>query len=204
MDISLIICNYNYGRFLSRCIRSAIKQSLNKNSLEIIIVDDCSSDNSRAIIDGFAANNQNIKIIHNGTNMGLSKSCNKAVKTALGAYTYFLDADDFLNENALLIPYLYLVNNRDDIDACSCDYFEVDVNENVIRRRNGDAYPIRCGTMFKTDDLLEFGPYLDVPREDIEFRNRFMKSRKFIYNISVPLYRYTQNNDGMTKNRSAV
>lgn len=202
MDISLIICNYNNEKFLSRCIRSAVTQNLYKNSFEIIIVDDCSEDASRSIITDFSSKNNNIKPIYNDINIGLVKSCNMAVRNALGIYTYFLDSDDYLNENALLIPYLYLTNNRTHIDACSCDYFEIDKNENISIRRNGNAYPIRCGTMFKTDDLLELGPYIDVQREDIEFRNRFTKSRRFIYNISIPLYRYTQNTESMTKNLS--
>jgi len=199
MNISLIICNFNHERFLHRCIRSAIKQNMDHSLFEIIIVDDASTDNSKCIIDYYASKFKNIKTIYNENNIGLPESCNIAVKRALGSYIYFLDSDDYLNEDALLFPYKFIVNNRGDIDACSCDYFEVDTNENILRRRNGDTYPIRCGIMFKIDDLLHFGPYMNIPREDLDFRNRFLRSRRFIYNIPIPLYRYTQNDDSMSK-----
>ena len=199
MDCSIIITNYNYGKYLSRCIRSAINQNFARESFEVLVVDDNSSkkDNSMQILNELS---NNIKVIRNDKNMGLVKSCNMAVKMVSGTYTYFLDADDYLNENALLIPYLFLVNNKNHINACSCDYLEIDENENILQRRNGNAYPIRCGIMFKTDDMLKFGLYLDVPREDIDLRNRFTKSGKFIYNISIPLYRYQQHGSSLTKN----
>ena len=65
MEVSVIITNFNYGRYLSRCIRSAINQSFDKYEYEIIVVDDCSSDNSREIIGSFG---QFIKPILNNKN----------------------------------------------------------------------------------------------------------------------------------------
>jgi hypothetical protein len=54
--------------------------------------------------------------------------------------------------------------------------------------------------MYKTDHMIELGLYNDLlPREDVEFRQRFLKSGKQIYNIPVPLYRYTQHSESISK-----
>jgi glycosyltransferase involved in cell wall biosynthesis len=198
MEISVIVCNYNNSQFLSRCIRSAINQSFNKNEYEVVVVDDCSTDDSIGILTRFS---DKITIIQNENNMGLAESCNKAVALAESKFCFFLDADDYIGKNVLSIQHDFVSHNKDYMDAVSCDYLEVDTRENVLRRRNGESYPIRCGTMYYTDHLLRLGPYdKSVPREDIDFRERFLKSGKYIYNVPIPYYRYTQHNSSITKN----
>lgn len=199
MEISVIISAYNSETYVAAAIRSVLNQSFDKNEMELLVVDDCSTDGSYTIIEPFERSSS-IRVVRNKKNIGLSKSCNMAVRVASGKFVYFVDADDFINKNALMVAHLYLTSNRGDIHACSCDYLEVDGDENVIRRRNGNSYPIRCGVLYKTDDLIALGPYQDVPREDIDFRNRFTQSGKFIYNIPIPLYRYRQHQKSLTKN----
>lgn len=198
MEISVVITNYNYGRFLSRCVRSLINQSYNKEEYEIIVIDDASKDNSVEVIDNLKGY---IKPILNTKNMGLASSCNKAISQALGKYVIRVDADDYVNVDFLKVHQLFLSNNKEDIQATSCDYYEVNTNEDIIRRRNGVTFPIACGVMYKTDDIINLGLYDEnLPREDEEFRVRFLRSGKHIYNIPVPLYRYTQHLKSKTKN----
>jgi glycosyltransferase involved in cell wall biosynthesis len=198
VEISVVIANYNNSCFLSRSIRSSINQSFNNSEYEIIVVDDCSTDDSISVLNRFS---DKIKIIQNEKNIGLSESCNKAVTLAESKFCFFLDADDYIGKNVLSVQHDFLSYNKDYIDAVSCDYLEVDIRENVLRRRNGESYPIRCGIMYYTDHLLRLGPYnKSVPREDIDFRERFLKSGKYIYNVPIPYYRYTQHNSSITKN----
>lgn len=197
MEVSVIVTNYNYGRFLPRCIRSLLTQSYHRNEYEIIVIDDCSTDNSRDII---SMNEDKVRAIYNDENLGLAATCNKAIRAALGKLIVRVDADDYVNQDFLKVHQLFLSHNKDEIHATSSDYYEVDINENAIRRRNGNTFPIACGVMYKTDDVLELGMYDDsIPREDVEFRSRFIKSGRYIYNIPIPLYRYTQHPDSMTK-----
>lgn len=198
MEISVIITNYNYGKFLARAIRSAINQSYNKSEYEIIVIDDCSTDNSAEIIETFEGY---VRPIFNSKNMGLSATCNKAIRSALGKYIVRIDSDDYVHNDFLKVHHLFLSNNKGDMNATSSDYYEVDLNEDIIRRRNGDTYNIACGIMYKTDDITELGLYDEgLPREDVEFRKRFLKSGRHIYNIPIPLYRYTQHPNSKTKN----
>lgn len=197
MEISLIISNFNYEKYLARSIRSALNQSFNSSEYEIIVVDDCSTDGSKKIIESFS---EHIRAIFNDQNIGVSASNNRAVKLALGKFCYFLDADDFINKDALLVSHSFISHNKDTIDAVSSDYYEISEKETVIKRRDGMAFPIRCGTLFYTDHLLELGPYdVTQKREDIDFRKRYLKTGRFIYNLPVPYYRYTQHNESLTK-----
>lgn len=197
MECSVIITNYNYGRYIARAIRSVVNQSFNKNEYEIMVIDDCSIDNSKQVIESFGTK---IKPIYNEQNIGLAATCNRAFTEALGTYVIRLDADDYVANDWLKVHHLFLANNKGEMDATSSDYLEVDENERTLRRKNGMTWPIACGVMYKLDHVLELNLYNEqLPREDIDFRQRFIRSGKQIYNIPVPLYRYTQHENSMTK-----
>lgn len=95
--ISIIIPVFNGEIFIKRAIRSVIKQP-NQSLIEIIIIDDGSSDKTGKICDDFAANYNNIIVIHN-KNKGVGESRNDGLKIAKGKYCAFLDADDWLEDN---------------------------------------------------------------------------------------------------------
>ena len=97
MKITVYITNYNYGRFIEQAIDSVLNQT--EQDFEIIIIDDGSIDNSRAIIDSYR-NNPKIKIVLQ-QNKGLTTSNNVALKLSQGKYIMRLDADDYLVQNAL-------------------------------------------------------------------------------------------------------
>jgi len=197
MEISVIVTNYNYGRYLSRCIRSLANQSFSKDEFEIIVIDDASTDDSKRYMD---IHSDVVKPIYNAKNLGLAASCNKAIRQAMGKFIIRVDADDFVSRDTLKVHHLFLSHNKGDINATSSDYYEIDNSETVIRRRNGTTFPIACGVMFKLDDMLELGLYNEnIPREDVDFRSRFLKSGRHIYNIPIPFYKYTQHSESMTK-----
>jgi glycosyltransferase involved in cell wall biosynthesis len=200
METSIIITNYNYDKYLARAIRSAIDQSFDSEAYEIIVIDDGSSDNSKTIIESFSGYVRNI---YNDQNTGLAASCNKAIRRALGKYVVRLDADDFMHKDFLKIHQLFLANNKE-MDATSCDYFEVDVKENILRRKNGVTWPIACGITYRTDHLIDIGLYNEsLPREDFDLRERFLKKYQ-IYNIPIPLYRYTIHEDSKTRSGDKI
>lgn len=196
MEISVVVTNYNYGGFLPRCVRSLISQSYNRDEYEIIVIDDASTDDSKQIINGYQ---QAITPIFNEKNLGLAASCNKAIHAALGKHIVRVDADDYVHHDFLKLHHLFLANNKD-MDATSSDYYEVDMKENILRRKNGITWPVACGVMYKIDDLIDIGLYDEtLPREDVDLRQRFLKKYQ-VYNIPVPLYRYTMHSESMTKN----
>lgn len=99
-DCTVLICVYNKSNFLNRCLNSVISQTLLPK--KIVIVDDCSTDNSREIVDYFYNKHPNLFIvINNNLNLGLSKSRNIGLQYADAEYVAFLDADDFWSNDKL-------------------------------------------------------------------------------------------------------
>ena len=195
--VSVIIPTFNQEKYLGRCLRSLMDQSMNRVDYEIIVVNDGSKDKTK-----FAANlfKEEIKLINNKRNMGLPYSINKGILSAKGRYVVRVDSDDYVNKEFLNIPYNFLSNNEE-IDAISCDYFLVDDKEKVIKRENSNKKPIGCGIMFRVEQLLELGLYDKklLVHEDKDLRYRFLKKFK-IHRIPIPLYRYRKHEKNITNN----
>jgi len=197
VNTSVIIPVYNQEKYIERCIRSLLNQKLNRGSYEIIVIDDGSTDASLKIIKRY---NDNIKILKNDKNMGLPFSLNKGIKESNANYVVRVDSDDYVSEYFLEILTIYLDMNKT-IDAVACDYLLVDEREEIIKRENSHIKPIACGIMFRKDQLTEIGLYDEefLLFEEVEMRLRFDK--KFsITQIPLPLYRYRDHNNNMTKN----
>lgn len=95
---SIIIPTYNVERYIARCLESCINQTF--SDIEILIIDDCGSDDSIKIAQSFAQKDSRIRIIHNAQNLGTFNARLEGIKHALGEYLLFLDADDYLELNA--------------------------------------------------------------------------------------------------------
>lgn len=96
MKISVIIPVYNCEKFLERCLNSVLRQRLDDgDELQIITVDDGSTDGSGAILDRYATEHSNIQVLHQ-PNQGVSAARNHALDVAEGDYIHFVDGDDFL------------------------------------------------------------------------------------------------------------
>lgn len=91
---------YNEEKYLVRCLESIIRQSY--TDIEIILVDDGSTDSSSKICDEYALVDHRIQVIHT-TNGGVSSARNKGLDVATGDYIYFVDSDDVISHNAIRI-----------------------------------------------------------------------------------------------------
>ncbi|MBR6099520.1 glycosyltransferase [bacterium] len=111
--ISIIVPVYNVYNYLSRCLESLVHQTFT-GDYEIICVNDGSTDNSGSILESFASQYDNIKIITQ-ENKGLSEARNEGMKFAAGKYTLFVDSDDFIAENALELLYNYAEEHNSDV-----------------------------------------------------------------------------------------
>ena len=118
--ISVIIPVYNTKKYVSLCIDSVIKQSY--DNLEIVLVDDGSTDGSGELCDELAKKDERIKVFHQ-SNMGQSVARNKALEIAKGDYICFVDSDDFINKDLLTILYKMINVNNADLSVCECLQF---------------------------------------------------------------------------------
>lgn len=113
--VSIIIPVYNVEKYLARCLDSVISQTL--KDIEIICINDGSTDNSANIISVYAEKDERIKIITQ-SNAGISKTRNIGIKKATGEFIGFVDSDDFVEKDFYEKLYNAAIRNNADI-ACS-------------------------------------------------------------------------------------
>lgn len=109
VKVSVIIPNYNYAKYIRSAIASLQSQTLKE--IEIIVVDDCSSDKSVEIVREMQQKDPRIKLIVNERNSGAGESRNVGIAAATGEYIRFLDADDTMNKDVLETMYTTAVDN---------------------------------------------------------------------------------------------
>lgn len=97
--ISIIIPAYNVQSYVKQCVDNVLKQTW--NLIEVILVDDGSTDGSSRLCDEIAKNDKRVMVVHQ-TNGGLSEARNSGIRVATGDYILFLDGDDFWNDNRAL------------------------------------------------------------------------------------------------------
>jgi glycosyltransferase involved in cell wall biosynthesis len=193
--ISVLITAYNVEKYVGRALRSVLNQSLDRNSYEIIVVNDCSTDRTRFALEVFE---DEIRLVHNDTRIGLPRSLNRGIRRVKGQFIVRVDGDDYIHRDFLKILELHLRLNEE-IDAAACDYFLVDDDEHILARKDCMAEPIACGIMFRIEQLIDIGLYDEdfLCREDEDLRLRFLKKYQ-IERVKLPLYRYRKHENNMT------
>ena len=116
--ISIVIPVYNVEDFVGKCLSSVKKQKY--ENLDIVIVDDGSTDESSKICDEFAKNEKRARVFHK-KNGGLSDARNFGIKKAKGEIIAFIDSDDFIDENFIDAMYEEMIRNDADIVVCGYD-----------------------------------------------------------------------------------
>lgn len=117
IKVSICVPVYNMEKYLEECIKSLVNQTLRE--IEIIFVNDGSTDNSMRILKKYEEKYSNIKIISQ-VNQGLGGARNTALKNAIGEYVGFVDADDFVENN--MYEKMYLKAKETNADIVMCDY----------------------------------------------------------------------------------
>ncbi len=199
--VSVIVAAYNQERFIGRCLRSLLHQTLPTSDYEIIVIDDGSTDRTAFALSLFTDRfNSPAHVIVNERNLGLPTSLNRGIRAARAPYVVRVDSDDFVNANFINFLSFYLDVNPY-VDAVACDYLLMDDQEVIIERCNCNEKPIACGIMFRKHQLCEIGLYDEDFRyhEDRDLRIRFEK-KYTIHRLEIPLYRYRRHENNMTNN----
>lgn len=141
--ISVIVPVYNMEQYLERCINSIKKQSY--SNLEIILVDDGSTDHSADMCDTYAQEDQRIKVIHK-VNGGLSDARNAGLAIATGTYIGYVDSDDWIEPQMYQKMYEACIENEAQVAVCR--YAKV-YSDETIRGGNHKT------TVFERDSILK-------------------------------------------------
>lgn len=201
LKVSVIVATYNQERYIGRCIRSLMHQTVPSSSYEIIVVDDGSTDRTAYALSLFSDRfESSVRVITNERNIGLPASLNRGLRAARAPYVVRVDSDDFVNGNFINFLSFYLDVNPS-VDAVACDYLLLDDQEQIIERINCDENPIACGIMFRKEHLFDIGLYDEdfLCNEERELRIRFLKKYS-INRMELPLYRYRRHENNMTNN----
>ncbi len=142
--ISCVIPVYNSEKYLSRCVDSVLSQDY--RFVEIVLIDDGSTDNSGFICDAYAKENDYVKVFH-FSNCGASLARKAGLEYSKGEYVTFVDSDDFIAPNYISELYKLIIKYGAKISACGVKRVEVNENENENKNKIHEDY---------TDSLLEF------------------------------------------------
>tara|TARA_Y100001963_G_C6793087_1_gene456771 strand:+ start:1885 stop:2538 length:654 start_codon:yes stop_codon:yes gene_type:complete len=189
VKVSVIITCYNLEKYISRAINSCLNQTLHDSSYEIIVVDDCSSDNSWDLITSFGPMIESIRL---EKNMGVAFASNIGIKAAKGEYIVRVDGDDFINK-LFLGTMSEILKWNDEIGFVYCD--QIVVNENHERKQSINTLEKLldhgAGVMFRKRYLEAIGLYDESlrNREDYDLILKYIKNFDG-YHLKLPYYRY--------------
>lgn len=206
--ISVILPVYNGAKFVGNAINSVLNQTY--QNIELIIVNDCSSDNTSEVISEFAAKDSRIRILNNESNQKLPRTLNNGFKVATGEYLTWT-SDDNLYHTTALARMAEILDSKPEIGLVYTDFSIVDMEGNLITEvKEGEPEEIRfrdnIGACFlyrhSLADLAgEYNPDTFLA-EDYEFFIRcYEKANGKFYHIAEDLYDYGRHDANLSATR---
>ena len=213
--VSIIVPVYNEEEYVSTCLLSLINQTL--DDIEIILIDDNSTDNSLNILLDYARKYPNIKVYHNEKNIGQGASRNRGLSLATGEYIGFVDSDDYIRNTMYEDMYKSVLNNnypelvttdilfvKDDGYANrDLEFLSIGKEKiiNPIQDRSAVIFesPAVCNKIFRRDTLKDFYFVEDSLFEDIPFSyTKYMEASKVVTVSSINYFYRRDINRGVS------
>lgn len=222
MKLSIIIPFYNVELYIESCLLSVLNQ-VEINDTEIILIDDCGTDNSKNIVQRIVqeySNTHNIKIISHTHNQGLSAARNTGVKYAKGDYIFFLDSDDKLPNNTIK-TFLYYFKKYKRADFYIGNYIAegnfngpiLDTTKGILETNkdifnayiNGNWYPMAWGKFINRDFFIKNELWFPIKRlhedEYFSFLLALKAKTMVVMRDSVYIYNIRENSITTSKKR---
>lgn len=207
--ITIYITNYNYGPFIEDAITSVLEQTY--NNIEIIIIDDGSTDCSREVIEKYISH-EKIEVVYQ-QNKGLTKTNNVALRLSQGKYIVRLDADDRLKKDAIQNLVDGFINDNIAMVFGNWDVVDEHCNFLYSYKRHDfeqDVTLLDCPahgacTMFRTDYLKSVGGYDEELRCQDGFELWFRIVEKFeVKNLDKVIFDYRRHGSNLTGNEDKI
>lgn len=217
--ISVIIPVYNGSQYLGRCIQTVIDQTY--TNLEIILIDDGSTDNSGKMCDKYALKDKRIKVIHK-ENEGVSSARNLALDIVTGEYISFIDADDYVDKGFIEHLFQAMVDYNADLSICAYEkiggidltgrkqvslytnekfFIQIDglLDKNLVWFHSIDSNQIGCylwNKLFKRSLLrgARFDERLSIGEDMVYLAEYVLKCEKIVY-VKKDMYKYIMNHN---------
>ena len=219
-EVSIIVPVYNVEKYLSFCLDSLVNQTF--KDIEIICVNDGSTDNSTEVLEHYAGFDKRIKII-NKENGGLSSARNAGLDAATAKYIAFVDSDDFVSHFLVERAYNFVQKKNADFAAFGFDYvvgnslklyesgfsfpkslvgkcvYETDLNENFYTKIHPTAWCKFYSAKLIQNNNLRFCE--DIIFEDLPFAAEvYLSANRMVY-TNLPLYYYRAERQGSILSR---
>ena len=157
--VTICIPVYNGQKYLDECISSATSQTY--ENIEILLIDDCSQDNSIALIKMYQGKDSRIQYIINDRNIGFVNNWNKCIQNAKGNYIKFLFQDDFMEVGCVERMLQACLTNNTKLVICSRAYvFNDSSNISIIKTYTEDVFKLE--SVFSTPGFLNDKTILDI------------------------------------------
>lgn len=215
--ISVIVSAYNSERFLVRCLESILAQTY--RNLEIIVVDDGSTDKTSAIADNYALLDERIKVIHQ-KNKGLAAAREKGIELSNGRYIGFVDSDDVIEPDMYERLLCNLIEY--DADISQCDTLRCSEEGKVIEHQDTGGLVIYegldglrallqnrirrslCNKLYKSSIFIDPCPDTSIDNNENLLRNYklFGRSGRCV-SENYPVYHYCRRSDSMSMIKTA-
>lgn len=208
--ISVIVPVYNVEKYLERCVKSIAAQTY--KDLEILLIDDGSTDKSGKMCDDFQQTDSRIKAFHK-QNGGLSDARNYGIEHSAGEFISFVDSDDYIDEKMLETLHRLITENDADLAVCSAmDVFEgkevtqvkkiKEFNLNKVESYKymlrGDGIPSACNKLYKRQTVGNVRFPVGKLYEDGFFTPQILKRVEKTAVTSKPMYYYFRRADSIT------
>jgi teichuronic acid biosynthesis glycosyltransferase TuaG len=210
--VTIITPSYNSESFIEEMIQAVLNQTY--SNWELLITDDCSTDNTRSIIQNFAERDNRIKLYRLNTNSGAGVARNNSIKHASGHYMTFCDSDDLWEKDFLeKSMHFSRINNAPFVfssyfrknENLSKVYTSFIVPKKVNYKSVLKTCPISCLTAFINIDQLgkKYMPELKK-RQDAALWLAYLKEIDYAYGIKEPLATYRMRENSLSRNKYKV
>lgn len=221
--ILIVLPIYNVEKYLTKCIETVINQTY--KNIEVILVDDGSTDSSSKICDEFKKKDGRIKVIHK-KNGGLSDARNIGLEIAKGKYVGFIDSDDYIEKNMFEILYNKIIKYDADVVKCEYAYNNSNIANGTLNIKEDkfikkeefeplfyDKFFVDMNVhnlwdqMFKKELIVDCLSYINTDitmGDDLEINIQLFKNIRNILFIPDVLYHYSYNCDSISNNSKIV
>lgn len=212
--VSVVIPNYNYARYVTQAVDSILAQSLSPGDLEVIVVDDASTDSSWEVLQRYRGDSR-VTILRHGENSGIATSWNDGMAAARGRYIACLDADDFALDPAALAIEARMLDHDPTAALVTVDHVIVDDKgrrlgykrarvparmefRDAFRKLLRENFITHSGVMIRASCIAELGGYDPrfVFNQDYELWLR-LTSKWATLHFPRPLFAYRFHRDSM-------
>lgn len=216
--VSIILPVYNCEPYLNQCLDSLVEQTY--ENIEIIAIDDCSSDNSLERLKKI--NDDRLRVLSNEINKGMSATLNTAIACCSGEFIMRMDGDDFIDKTKVEKQIDFLMQNPD-IDVVGCNYARVTLDGNHVHYSDNPQKSVDISKLLSLRKFFLSGPNFSITdgtlmakaswfkryqydpqifySQDFDLISRALGNSKFA-NLKEPLYFYRQGS-GVTANLKA-